>query len=100
MLNDNNPDAACIYQIPGAYCLVVEKKRTERRSSFLLRSKLKADPSRVTPALCEELYVFYFCTPGRVQCLRSFREFSVRYKCPTTCAGSRQLCLLACVVAL
>ena len=52
MLQDNNPDAACMSKIQNTY----EYKHIEEKDNqccILLRSKLKANPSRITTALRE-----------------------------------------------
>ena len=83
MVHENNPDAACMDEI----------ERTERKSS------VQANPSRIAPAkpLCEWLFIFL----GRADF-----DFFVRFEDTESWinarrhAGSSQLCLLACVVAL
>ena len=76
MLQDNNPDAACVYEI--------HKKGGEKEQCcILLRSNLKGNPSRITTALRELLHIFV----GRAVNARRH-------------VGSRQLCLLTCAVAL
>ena len=70
MLQDYNPDAARTHQIH------TKKGGEKEQCCSLLRSKLKVNPSRTTPALW---VVVYFCRPGRFRFLR-FWELSVLYK--------------------
>ena len=99
MLQGDNPTAACRHEI-------YRKKGGEKEQCcILLRSKLEAYPSRITPPAkrcCVSRLVVcrFFCRPCRCRFLRSFWDFSVLYTWLTTCAGSRQVCVLACVVAL
>ena len=75
------------------------KERRERAVWYLTywdwkkRQILRASRQLKTKLLCGEWGIVYFCTPDRF-------DFSVRFEnTASRHAGSRQLCLLACVVA-
>ena len=75
-------------------------ERTEKeKCCILLRMEIKASPSRIIPGSLAALWeVVHFC--------RVDYDFFVRFENAASCinarrhAGSRQLCLLACIVAL
>ena len=97
MLQENNPDAACMHEIHTG-----RKKNGEKdQRCTLLRLEIQANPSRITPANKAALWVLvYVCFggPGRFLYLRSFWEHSELYKCSKICRLSalvNSVCLLA-----
>ena len=82
MLQDNNPDAACMYHTKTI-------GRTERNSSLGKKKqswKEKASPSRITSAKsCFVSDGTTFVGRAEFDFLVRFEKHSELYKCPTTC---------------
>ena len=97
------PTAPCsrtTTRTPHACTEYVKKKDGEKEQCILIEIETTGNSfARLTPALCEELYI----SVGRADIvfLDRFENYALCiYTRSTTRAGSHQLCLLACVVAL
>ena len=90
MLQKINPDTACMYEIH-------RKEGEKKQRRILLRLETKQGPSCITSASAALRVVVCFC--------RENLDCSGRFENAASCiiarhASSRQLCLLACAVAL